>query len=254
MKIMQNGKYAEYADAHAFGQVIDVHKEQRSKNIEVSSTGVHIANSQMAAENGMDNALDISSWLGFAAKDLVISSNLNDYVFVPVITMASELPNRNGVGFPLDELARWNPEYGMQAYKTFKGKPAYVEHANDVLEHASGVIADAYLRKMAQFGQGKVWKLVELMAIDRSKNPELASGILKKEKNSWSMGAMVSSYTCSYCGSELGKCDHISKARPLDFYELGGNLVYRQCRGIAGFETSNVGVGAFPMAVTDVVL
>jgi hypothetical protein len=104
---------------------------------------------------------------------------------------------------------------------------------------------------MAGYGSGKVWKLLELLAIDRSKDPVLARKVLDGEYNTYSMGAWVEGYTCSYCQAEMGKCAHLNPKQPVDFYELNGSLVYRQIMGMKGFETSVVGTPAYVSAISD---
>jgi len=229
---------------------LEVHQAVKRKDVTLASGRVVMRNEVLGMESG-DTSLDISQWLPFASKTYEISDNLEDFVMVPVITIPTDLPNRNGVAFPLASMVAFNPEAGMQAFKTFKGKPCFVEHKNTVLSKARGVIADTYLRKMPEFGQGKVWKFLELLAFDRTKDPDLVKDILSGQMNSYSMGAYVDQYSCSYCGKELGHCSHISANRPVDFYKKGNRLVYRQVHGVQGFETSAVSSPAFYSAIQE---
>lgn len=229
---------------------LDVHKAIKSRELSVSSTNIVCASSALGI-SGSDDILDVSQWLPFASKCYNISSDLNDYVMVPIITIPTDLPNRNGVAFPLSEMVAFNPDAGMQAFKTFKGKPTFIEHKNAVVANACGVIVDTYLRKMTEFGQNKVWKFLELLAFDRTKNPDLVKDILSGSMNSYSMGAYVDAYSCSYCGKKMGKCSHISANKPVDFYRKDNKLVYRQVHGIMGFETSAVGAPAFYSAIQE---
>lgn len=198
------------------------------------------------------NTLDFHEWLPFASKELCISSDIMDYIIVPVIIMPSDLPNRNGVGFPLSELVKFNTEFGMQAYKTFKGKPTYYEHKNQDCTKAKGVIIDTYMRKFKGFGGGSIWKLVALLGFDRTKDPELCNRIVTGDINTYSMGSYVTKYTCSVCGRDKGKCTHLSNTAKVNFNLIDGKyLAYCLAMGICGFETSAVENPAYPVAISD---
>lgn len=129
----------------------------------------------------------------------------------------------------------------------------YVEHKNTDITKARGVIADIFMKKLDGYSQGKVWKIIELLCIDRTKDPELARKVLSKEMNSYSMGAYVKESLCSYCGKEVGKCPHIDPKQPVVFYEKDGHLVHRIMRRVSGFETSAVGSPAWLTASSDFV-
>ena len=229
----------EYADARGFSP-ISVHESNKKSSTLASDLS-----------NQIQMPLDFSVWLPFAAKSYCISPNPRDYVLTPVLSIPAGLPNRNGVAFPLSSLTEWNAEHGMQAYRTFVGKPVHVEHQNSDVTTAIGVIVDAALRKLSGFNNDSMWKLVKLLAIDRNKDPELADAILRQEHNSYSMGAYVQRYTCSHCGAEMGQCSHIDKRRARDFYIHDGNLIFRNVHGIVGFETSVVNTPAFLSAISD---
>jgi hypothetical protein len=243
---------AVYADAVGFAPAIDVHAGVRSRTIETAGVGVD-ARMQIRSSLGSDNfqTLQFGDWLPFAAPELHISKNVQDYVLVPVIAMPSDLPNRNGVAFPLKELKAWRTEDGMLAYQTFRGKPVHVEHQNDDPTKAVGIIVDTAMLPMRGFGGGKLWKLLLLLAIDRSKDPITASKVLTGETNSYSMGAWVEAYSCGYCSAPAGACNHINLKRPRDFYLIGNDLVYRRVHGIKGFECSVVSDPAFMTAISD---
>jgi hypothetical protein len=72
--------------------------------------------------------VDAKGWLPFAAEQYQTSSDISDYIAVPVCIMPSEYPNKNGVGFPLKELSAFNTDTGTLAYKTWRGKPTHQEH------------------------------------------------------------------------------------------------------------------------------
>jgi hypothetical protein len=198
--------------------------------------------------------LDFATWLPFCAPKYHISPDPEDYVITPVIVMPSDLPNRNAVAFPLKELVNFIPDVGMQAYKTWKGKPTHFEHKNEDITKAYGVIVDSFLHKMIGFGDGKIWKLLLLLAFDRTKHPEVADAILHNEINSYSMGAWINSYTCSYCGKpvdEKYECPHLDHEKKGEMYIKDGILVFQNVKDIMGFECSAVGDPAFRSAISD---
>lgn len=247
-KIDSNGRLACYADAMGMVQALDMHMLKKQKDLVISKAHV-----QVRADMGDESfqSVNFAQWLPACSKAYQISADLMDYIFVPVITMPSDLPNRNGVGFPLKELMAFSIDEGRLGYETFKGKRVHIEHKNDVPTEAIGAIVDVAMRKMTSYGSGKVWKLLELLAIDRSKDPTYAQLILSGEYNTYSMGAWVEAYTCSYCDAALGSCTHLNPRQPRDFYELNGQMVYRQVSGIKGFETSIVETPAYVSAISD---
>jgi hypothetical protein len=248
---IKHGRIAVYSDAFGSVAPLDVHSLLKSKDAVRSDGHLEIRSSTINAGDAQFMNLDFLTWLPGAAKAYEISRNIEDYIFVPVITMPSDLPNRNGVGFPLRELTAFSIDEGCLAYQTFKGKRVHVEHKNDVPTESLGAIADVSLRKLNGYGGGKVWKLVELLAIDRSKNPTYAQMVLSGERNTYSMGAWVDGYTCSVCNAELGKCGHLSVKNARDFHEVDGKLAFRQVYGIKGFETSIVETPAYVSAISD---
>lgn len=209
--------------------------------------GIHIPKSL----TGEVQTLDFASWLPFAAKEFHISPNSEDYVLVPVIAIISDIPNRNGVAFPLSALKSWNRERGCIAYQTFKGQPMHIEHASDDPTTAVGVVVDAALRPLKGFSGGKLWKLILLAAIDKTNPHPYVGKVLRGEINTYSMGAFVAAYTCGYCGAMAGHCSHIDLKRTKDLYALNGKLVYRDVHGVAGFELSIVADPAYTSALSD---
>lgn len=252
-KIDPSGRIAVYAEAYGITRALDMHAEKRRKNLLVLNGGQRIEIKSNLGDNNFQQ-VDFGTWVSACSKVYNISPDIMDYVFVPVMTMPSDLPNRNGVGFPLKELTAFSVDEGRLGYQTFKGKRVHIEHKNDVPEESIGAIVDVSLRPLKNYGNGKAWKLLELLAIDRSKDPTYARKVLEGEINTYSMGAWVESYTCSVCGKEMGErnhCTHLHPKEPIDFYELGGQLVFRQVRGIKGFETSIVDTPAYVSAISD---
>lgn len=196
-----------------------------------------------------ETMLDVKSWLPFCAEPYAISSNIEDYVAIPVIIMPSELPNRNGVGFPYDELTRFNTDTGTLAYQTWKGKPTHIEHQNKILDAAKGVIFATAMRPLKGTN---IWRVIVLCGFDRKKDPSLVNDILTGERSSYSMGAFVKDYECSICSARLsnGGCNHVeSPGKPPKFNIYEDNkLAYYRAIDPLGFETSSVAVPAYTSA------
>ena len=240
---------------------IQLHTELRRSGIATASTsGVELrANSLTTVNNSAILNINFADYLPFAAKELSISADPKDYILWPVIIMLSDLPNRNGVGFPLKELVKWNIERGCQAHKTWLGQPLCEEHNNAVLEGkdpAYGIIVDSYLSPMLGFANDKIWKLTIMLALDRTKKPELTRRVLDGSLNTVSMGAWTSSYLCSYCTKEIGLCDHLNPKAAFDFYSYrapdnSDHIISRLCTNPVGLETSLVSTPAYTQAVFD---
>lgn len=200
-----------------------------------------------AAKLGMtqEASAECNLWLPAAAKVYNLSPNIRDYILIPVPVMFSDIPNTNGDSVTIQEFLRFDPDMGMQAFKTFRGQPTYREHDNKVITKAKGVILDTFLRPVRGYGGGRYFKLVELLAYDRTKDPMLVNSILSGEENAYSVGFYFKSYKCSICQAVCGQgfnskpCGHTQPRRPT-YKNERNQLVYRQCGQIKGFETSSV--------------
>lgn len=204
----------------------------------------------------MERAIGWELWLPFAAKELELSADPKDYLIYPVPIMYSDLPNRNGFAFPLQELVKWNVELGCQAYKGWSGMPMYKEHKSEEHKKALGIVLDTSLRRIKNYGMGKFWKVMALAAVDRNKDPERAERMEQGLLNTYSMGAMVDYCTCSYCDAVAGQCEHVSEDNDkIEFYEKNGRLVYKDVHGVKPYELSSVddpayGTGAHTVQIT----
>lgn len=215
---------------------------------------------QDSPEESRINGTRFEDWLPFASLAYKISPVPSDYLFRPVLAIISDLPNRNGVGFPASELSKWNVDGGCQAYRTWVGKPMHLEHGtwhpdpdNPDPELAIGVIVDVVMKPLVGFGENKLWKVVMLAAIDKTKNRSRAKLIEEGKRNTYSMGALVNYYTCSYCKGIVGKtCDHIDPEEPVVLYRIRNELVYRLCAGVLGAELSSVDDPAYGVAASDI--
>ncbi len=199
--------------------------------------------------------IGFEKWLPFAAEYHEISKSIKDYFMVPCPIIISDLPNRNGVSFPKSELLRWNRTTNCCAYQGWKGCPVFKNHdwgneANGRPAVSYGLIADVSIKPIKQ--NPDILKVIALLAIDRTKDPELAGRIERGELNSYSMGCTVEGYTCSDCGAELGECHHLNPKATMDFYERFGKLIYRECYGVYPYEVSSVEDPAYGSAIGEV--
>ena len=255
MRTFIDQQFIQYARCDAL-DIIDIHKESKKSGrfaTKKKETSSEVFGPEPTLKNGISS--EIEHWLPFAAKPYNISPDIKDYLIIPVVTIPADLPNRNRVAFPLKALVQFQPEFGCCAYQTLKGKPVHYEHDNQDPSKAYGVIVDAYLKKFAGFGNGDtLWKIVQLLAIDRTKHADTASAIQSGQLNSYSMGCYVGHYTCSYCGGEIGKeCSHLAMKND-DLFDINGQLVFKNCHDLVFFETSIVSSPAFVPAVSDTII
>lgn len=221
-----------------------------------------VANKEVAAPVSSkaisDMMLDAPKWLPFAAEQYQISANIRDYVMVPVIIMPTDLPNRNKVAFPYTELSSFLPNTGQISFQTWRGKPTFIEHINRDWTKAKGVVMDVSMIPM-HGRAGNLWKVLALCGFDRNKDAMLANDILTGARQNYSMGALVSVYSCSICGSASrpgeGKklpCghEHVSPKGPMQVFKSnqGDILGHYNAHTISGFEVSSVTVPAWPSA------
>lgn len=212
------------------------------------------------------HGLDFVTWLPFAAKLYNISSNIEDYIIVNGPVCPSDIPNRNGIGFPLAELTKFQePPVSRMAYKAWKGAPIHHEHKADIHEDAYGVIFDTTLTKTSNYGSGKLWNVMAVFGVDKNKYPEMAQRILNNEINTYSMGAMVDYFTCSYCGTKIGGnvgCSHVQPLsdrnpvnwKPVRNYDGLEHTAFLNAHGISASELSIVATPAWSTCLTDNIL
>lgn len=207
---------------------------------------------KMSGTGFTERVSDCNYWLPYAAEHYQLSRDIRDYVLVPIPAIFSDLPNTNGDGLSLSQMLRFVPDHGMQMYKTFKGKPTHIEHQNKDIRQAKGVILDSFLRPVPF--NNKYYKIVLLLAYDRTKDSELCRQILAKETNAYSVGFYYQSYSCSICNLRVGRginispCQHTQMGRPT-YKQADGRIVYRKCEDAIGFECSSVNTPAFCSAV-----
>lgn len=201
--------------------------------------------------------LSTKNWLPAAAEHYKISTDLRDYLIIPLPAFISDLPNTNGEAATLQELMAFDPETGRMAYESFQRMPTFADHDNQDISKAKGVIFDSFIKNIKGFGGGRFYKSVQLLGFDRTKDAALANEISSRVRNTYSVGYSYSSYRCSICGRVVSKgvtpCAH-TRLGMRTYVDNSGRLVYRQNCNIRGFENSSVVTPAYAIAVGPVVM
>ena len=140
----------------------------------------------------------------------------------------------------------WPSEELKKSYRTFLGKPVFVNHANEDPEKARGkVIAARYV----EAGDDKYVEVIQ--EIDAQRFPKLAREIREGGLDSVSMGVEAGLTKCSYCGNtatdEPEFCEHVRHHKgeylPRKNTKTGKTedvLVYENCYKLGFFELSYV--------------
>ena len=260
-----NGKLPiAYSDAVAerLMDPIDVHKAMKRKDIETAGTVL----SGPTLTDGLRKVPIETEWLQSAAKSYNISPNIKDYLMVPVIIFYADIPNKNGFGFAVENLASFSPQHGVPRFKTWRGKPTFHNHQNNEPQKANGVVLDTFLRRMPTKGRndlgpkGDYWKTLAYLAFDRGKNRDLITQVANRQISTYSMGTVITGgYICSICSREVGTCRHLDMRKPrygmklVDTGKERPDLAYVIGIDPVGFEVSIVDVPAYEMAENDVV-
>jgi len=200
-----------------------------------------------------------------AAKvaDMTLSAfdDLGDYktddgfLYVRVRAISSRV-NKNNDGWPAAELKK--------SYRTFVGKPLFVDHHNSDPRKARGVVVDAALHedddteRTAKLDPYYASAPAEhlpatwielLLEVDAKRFPKLAKAVIDGDIDGVSMGANVERSKCSHCGnwatSPEEYCQHVrSKGAYFDRRNPDGTKTsaraYEDCYDIGFFELSFV--------------
>ena len=162
------------------------------------------------------------------------------YLYVRSRAISSRC-NDNFDEFPAEEI--------KQAYRTFVGKPVFVNHHNENHRRARGVIVDAALHEdVNPDGTPDTWVEV-LMEVDAINFPKLARAILAGEIDRTSMGCDVAYSKCSFCGNKavtpLDYCQHVKRNKGQRIRRKNAAtgaqedvLVREICYGLSFFENS----------------
>lgn len=140
----------------------------------------------------------------------------------------------------------WPSEELKKSYRTFIGKPVFVNHANEDPEKARGkVIAARYV----EAGDDKYVEVIQ--EVDAKRFPKLAREIREGGLDSVSMGVEAGLTKCSFCGNaatdEPEFCEHVRHHKgeylPRKNTKTGSTedvLVYENCYKLGFFELSYV--------------
>lgn len=155
-----------------------------------------------------------------------------------VVRAISARVNQNYDGWPSDELKK--------SYKTFIGKPVFVNHENHDPTKARGVVVAA---RYVENGPDRYIEVVQ--EVDAERFPKLAHEIKTGGLDSVSMGAEAGFTICSYCHNKAtdtdDMCDHVlnHKGKTLTRFDRRTGkkedvLVFESCHKISFFELSYV--------------
>ena len=206
-------------------------------------------------DRAVQQALNILSGdvLKALARVYDISASIDDYIFPVPRAVTADIPNNNGDNFQHSELMRFSPDHRCLVYQTFRNDPLHIEHVAHDPKAARGYLPDVHY--ITADGEDK--HVLTVVAMDASKDPPLAEGMLSGEINKFSMGCICDAVQCSYSGckkvakSDREMCDH------LKFYKMStidGELIYEDCLGVEYQELSVVGTPADPKAETQALL
>ena len=177
---------------HSYAEQLAVQETFRlDSELDNSSGKMNLLSASVTAPSSV---VDVS-WLPAAAEKYKISADIKDYVLAEVPIVEGDVPNRNMHCFLSSRLVDFLPEYGMPAYRTFVGKPVFLEHKHEIIEAAKGIILDARMH----FHNGRSYVMI-LKAFDRTKDRSLAEDVLSGRRRGHSMSAWAGQFDCAGCG------------------------------------------------------
>jgi hypothetical protein len=206
------------------------------------------------------NTLSVGSMIKTANKVVKVAPKEDDFLYVRVRAVSAgnviEQPDGSAELIPMEKLLKnlsmyskkirgandngdfFSYEELKRTYKTFIGKSAFVDHKNENVENARGIVLDAAWNERCKF--------VELLvAVDKKAFPELARGVEMGYITDVSMGCRCGTSVCSICGNEAHTedefCDHVLKYKGGEFKD---QPVFEDNRDIEFFEISFVSQGA----------
>ena len=165
---------------------------------------------------------------------------LPGYIYVRSRAISSRC-NDNFDEFPAEEIKR--------AYRTFVGKPVFVNHHNANHRRARGIIIDAVLHEdINPDGSPDTWAEV-LMEVDAVRFPRLAEAVIAGDIARTSMGTDVEYSVCTACGNKAYTpaeyCQHIPRMKGMKIRRVNAAsgateevLIAERCYGLGFFENS----------------
>lgn len=156
--------------------------------------------------------------------------------------------------FTKDSAIKSKGDYG---FRTFIGRPIFIDHNNSDPQRTRGVIVDAMLHIEPSYkissdsywsdapGNHKPETWIELLLeVDAKSFPKLAKALTEGKVNAVSMGCNVEYTLCSVCNNKAANveeyCDHIKKKGAT--FKTGNisKLAYEDCYNVNFFEISAV--------------
>ena len=174
-----------------------------------------------------DLSISLGERLAQVADTYKISKDPSDYLLIPARANSVGRLNANLDGWTWDEIKSFRPVLGCLTYETYKSKPHFVEHNASRPEVARGFILDAHINADNDADsevQNEVFRttgeypvkdvFVEtLVAMDTTKDRDLADAYRNGYINTFSMGADVEATQCTVCGNVATTtfqfCDHV---------------------------------------------
>jgi len=162
------------------------------------------------------------------------------YLYVRSRAISSRT-NDNFDDFPAEEIEK--------GYRSFIGKPVFVNHVNEDHKRARGVVIDAALHHdVNPNGSPDTWCEV-LMEVDALRFPKLAQAIVQGHIDRTSMGVDVEYSICSACGNKATNpaeyCRHIPQMKGSKIVRRNAatnrpeeTLIFETCYGLSFFENS----------------
>lgn len=154
--------------------------------------------------------------------------------------MISSRTNDNHDSFPAEEIEK--------GWRTFIGKPVFVNHHNSNHRRARGVIVAAALHRDRNPDSTPDTWVEGLMEVDAARFPKLAQAIIAGRVNRTSMGVDVELSKCSACGNQATSpaeyCRHLPalKGKKIRKRAKDGRLreeiIHEICHGLSFFENS----------------
>lgn len=228
-------------------------KFARAELLEVRATSSKVKTASLSSFADMGTKVSTSGDVDEQLREILATDG---YLYLKTRAISSR-NNRNNDAWGSNEL--------QKAYRTFIGKPYFVEHKNFDPKRARGVVVDASVHvdedgKTASLDpyyasddchpEHKPPTWVDcLVEVDAKSFPRLARAILAGELDSVSMGANVGFTRCSVCDNRAEDasefCDHVRlKGARFEWPDENGvkqmKLAYERCFDVGFFELSAV--------------
>ena len=238
---MKHQKYLQERNCKIVGSVAEAGKSIDAKHLSAGTVNIKASTYDLSLRN--------KDLLEQYADVYHISSNIHDYIFIPVPIFITNIPNRNGITFIDEEVDTFYDDIGQYMFQTWIGKPCFVEHDDSDETQSKGIIFDAVIRPLPQFNLRQCWVL---WGLDRTKDVDFTKEVLDAKHNYFSMGARANYFTCSFCGHKFTSKPHCPCLNGFPYmHEANGEIACANARQIIGTEVSRVADPAWVSAEAD---